>query len=62
MESRSEYASDWMRELEPRELAQMYHAIAYARDYSDAGAPGHGQFLLLAKLAKMLDAREPQPA
>lgn len=50
-----EYAPDWMRRLDPRELAQVYHAIAYAKDYSAAGAPGHGQFLLIAKLAALLD-------
>ncbi len=53
-----EHASDWMRELEPRELAQVYHALSYAKDYSQAGVPGHSQHMLIAKLAKLLDERE----
>lgn len=49
----------WTRDLDSREWSQVLHAIVYARDHSGAGAPGHGQFLLIAKLSKMLDAREP---
>lgn len=40
--------------LEPRELSQIWHALAYADHHSDAGIPGHGQFMLIAKLAKAL--------
>ena len=50
-----EHAPDWMRGLEPRELAQVYHALAYAKDFSAAGVPGHSQHMLVAKLAGMLD-------
>jgi hypothetical protein len=50
-----EHAPDWMRSLEPRELAQVYHALAYAKDFSSAGVPGHSQHMLIAKLAKLLD-------
>ena len=53
-----EHASNWMRNLEPRELAQVYHALAYAKDFASAGVPGHSQHMLIAKLAKMLDERE----
>ena len=53
-----EHAPDWMRDLEPRELAQVYHALAYAKDYAHAGIPGHGQHMLIAKLAKLLDGHE----
>jgi hypothetical protein len=49
----------WTKELDAREWSQVLHAQSYARDHSGAGAPGHGQFLLIAKLAAMLDAREP---
>jgi hypothetical protein len=49
----------WTRELDSREWSQVLHAQVYARDHLGAGAPGHGQFLLIAKLAKMLDEREP---
>ena len=45
----------WTDEFEPREIAQLKHAVAYADTYSDAGAPGHGQFLLISKLVKALD-------
>ena len=50
-----EHAPDWMRALEPRELAQVYHALAYAKDFSAAGVPGHSQHMLIAKLAGLLD-------
>ncbi len=50
-----EHAPDWMRDLEPRELAQVYHALAYAKDFSAAGVPGHSQHMLIAKLAGLLD-------
>lgn len=49
----------WTKELDSREWSQVLHAIVYARDHIGAGAPGHGQFVLIAKLAKMLDDREP---
>jgi len=50
--------SRWMSALESREHSQIYHARVYARDHLGAGAPGHGQFLLIAKLAKLLDDAE----
>lgn len=40
--------------LEGRELSQIWHAINYAQRHTEAGVPGHGQFLLIAKLAKAL--------
>jgi len=49
----------WAKGLDSREWSQVLHAQAYARNHQGAGAPGHGQFLLIAKLAAMLDAREP---
>lgn len=49
----------WTKELDSREWSQVSHAQVYARDHQGAGAPGHGQFLLIAKLAKLLDEREP---
>jgi len=48
----------WMGVLDSREHSQIFHARVYARDHLGAGAPGHGQFLLIAKLAQMLDQRE----
>lgn len=48
----------WTRELDSREWSQVLHAQVYARDHQGAGAPGHGQFLLIAKLARMLDERD----
>lgn len=50
-----EHAPDWMRSLDPRELAQVYHALSYAKDFSHAGVPGHSQHMLIAKLAGLLD-------
>jgi len=40
--------------LEGRELSQIWHAIDYADHHTEAGIPGHGQLLLIAKLAKAL--------
>ena len=37
-----------------RERLQMEHAASYANKWSDAGVPGHGQFVLIAKLARLL--------
>ncbi len=54
-----EHAPDWMRALDARELAQVYHALAYAKDFASAGVPGHSQHMLIAKLAGLLDACEP---
>ena len=39
-----------MNEYSEREKAQIEHAREYLRKFSDAGAPGHSQFLLIAKL------------
>ena len=44
----------WFADLNPREQAQVRHAVEYATNHSDAGVPGHGQFMLIAKLAAML--------
>lgn len=46
----------WIARLDPREQAQIQHARIYRANFASAGAPGHGQFLLLAKLADLLDA------
>ena len=48
----------WMLDLDKRERAQVFHALAYATDHSDAGVPGHSYFLLIAKLARMLNKQE----
>lgn len=40
--------------LDSREYAQIRHALNYSADHQSAGAPGHGQFILIAKLAKAL--------
>lgn len=48
----------WMAELDAREQAQTRHAMDYAAHHANAGAPGHSQFILIAKLAHQLEARE----
>lgn len=50
----------WWADLDSREHSQIIHAQVYARDHIGAGAPGHGQFILIAKLAKKLDDIEQQ--
>jgi hypothetical protein len=37
-----------------REQAQIEHARHYRDTFSPAGVPGHGQFLLIARLADLL--------
>jgi hypothetical protein len=49
----------WTRGFDTREQAQIAHARHYAATFSISGVPGHGQFLLIAKLAALLDEREP---
>lgn len=46
----------WVDRLDAREKAQIIHARVYARWHADAGVPGHGQFLLIDKLSRALDA------
>lgn len=41
-------------DLGVREMRQIQHALIYDRQFQDAGAPGHNQFILIAKLAKAL--------
>lgn len=48
----------WFTELDAREAAQVQHAMDYADRHATAGAPGHGQFLLIAKMARQLETRE----
>lgn len=47
--------ADWFAQLTPRDQEQVRHARDYAATYASAGAPGHSQFLLIAKLADLLD-------
>ena len=51
----SEYGG-WFEILSDREKALVRHAVSYYKEYSDAGAPGHNQFMLIANLAFMLNA------
>lgn len=48
----------WWEQLDTREAAQIQHAVDYAEHYKHAGAPGHGQFILIAKLYRQLEAAE----
>lgn len=58
-ETKRANAPAWATDLSAREWAQIEHARTYAFMFDDAGVPGHGQFLLIAKLAKKLNEREP---
>ena len=55
MEPTMEPKSDWFAQLTPRDQQQVRHARDYALSYAAAGAPGHSQFLLIAKLSDLLD-------
>lgn len=48
----------WFDTLLFREQVQIRHATDYAENHADAGVPGHGQFILIAKLTKLLEERE----
>jgi hypothetical protein len=52
-------AVHWTQLLDARELDQVRHAMAYADDYASAGVPGHSQFMLIAKLVRLLGASLP---
>lgn len=45
----------WFAALTPRDQEKVKHARDYALYYAAAGEPGHSQFLLIAKLADLLD-------
>lgn len=49
----------WTQLLDHRESAQLQHAIHYADHFAAAGAPGHSQFMLIAKMAHILSATLP---
>lgn len=41
-------------DLGTRDMRQIFHALAYEKEFQDAGIPGHNQFILIAKLARAL--------
>jgi hypothetical protein len=45
----------WRDQFDKREKGQLDHAVTYAEFFKDAGVPGHGQFILIAKLIKLLE-------
>lgn len=47
----------WTDQLDTREREQIAHAIAYSKEHAASGTPGHSLFLLIAKLARILDER-----
>jgi hypothetical protein len=51
-------APQWLTSLEQRERALVTLSLAYATEHSAAGAPGHSYFMLIAKLARMLNKQE----
>jgi hypothetical protein len=54
LQVKDQIKAELLSHLISREIAQIEHAKAYASDHADAGVPGHGQFLLIAKLADAL--------
>ena len=46
----------WFQVLSERERLQVLHALTYAGAHADAGAPGHSQFLLIARLVELIGA------
>ena len=54
MEQRQEYVvpPEWAQGLTEREVRQVLACMHYARDFPDAGLPGHSLMILVAKLTK----------
>ncbi len=46
-------------DLDDREMEQIRHAVDYEEHYKAAGVPGHGQILLISKLAQALGLASP---
>lgn len=46
---------NWRDQFTSRELDQLDHAINYEERWSSAGVPGHSQFMIIAKLVKLLE-------
>jgi hypothetical protein len=44
-----------MNTYSKRERAQIEHAKSYAKNFAEAGAPGHTHLLLIAKLVEDLE-------
>lgn len=44
-------------ELDDREMAKIFHALIYKKEFSNAGVSGHSDYLLLAKIAEGLGLR-----
>lgn len=61
MDNKNNAAPLQMETLDERELAQVRHAEHYAEHFSAAGIPGHSQLLLIAKLARMVEALRTAP-
>lgn len=45
---------EWWQHIDARERAQIDHALEYADRFKEAGVPGHGQFILIAKLVRQI--------
>lgn len=54
----SDLSDHWLFQLDQRERVQVMHALNYKGEYEGAGVPGHSQFVLIAKLARMLNEKE----
>lgn len=50
----------WQANLNEQQLAQVKHARDYENRHSGAHIAGHNQFILIAKLAKLLDEADAQ--
>ena len=46
---------NWRDHLSTKEITSIEHAQYYADHFASAGAPGHGQYLLIAKLVTIMD-------
>lgn len=46
--------------FDEREKAQLIHALMYEKFHSKSGIPGHGQFMLIAKLCHLLQIKVQQ--
>lgn len=55
---KSKIRQHWSDVMDDRERKLIQHATDYAKLYPDAGVPGQGHFLLIAKMANLLNGCE----
>lgn len=53
----SDQNEGWMKQLDERQRKEVSLALFYTHNFNH-GTPGHNHYVLIAKMAEMLDLRE----